>query len=917
MKNYFTRLGKALLISVSLISIAFGLNSAFAVTRVTNSNTDITNGTGFTPNGFDNGDNLTFGDNHTVTFSSNLSPTINIVDFADFNGIIYVNSGINITANDIKSGTIPVGTIHFVGDSTANINISTVPYINEILLGNGTLSITGVNLRPDHINLDFGSILKFSGPSVMDVRTTTGINNISGNDLVGSAVIDTDITYHGSIGDAQNRLQEVVFTSDSVFTFVNNNGSFIQALDIYPDANLGSGNGSLHAFYSIAEKDIEYNIGKSDAKVKLFAISSDPASEQGGPPAIVTNIKNGAKIYANRVDIYPYNKNNLQLNQSTLNIESNTIVDGLIGVTPPGLSNNVGIINILGNSTLTGGIGESTKLVQSVNFNSLDSSDIVLFTGDIYTHLIEQKSPNLKLTQDTLFYVNDNNGYHSNNSTNSLDLNTWTISGSGSMTGTAVFNIRANETKAGHLEISRRTFSLGGQNGVDSMTLNLVDLTTTLPPSQGRSYTIFGITNNEGNIIIPDDGIVNFNVVSSSNPFVQWTYGNGIITQTPLPQVPEIIIDSVQTNDQVTAQNLNIIANSDSGARSDLVNAIITSDPQELLDRLVIVITEVTEDSFNTIEDIIGDVSANLDKKSGLLTTFVAENSELSGISAGDAANRYGAWASYSISSNTQSKKGTRPGYKSKSNGVTIGADTLINDETAIGFAVGYIHTKVDHKDSNLGDKSSVKSILLSLYSVTEFLNNWYIQAQAIFGQNKIHNTELRGTVTSREYAKASFKSKVYAGSIEAGYHHFMKNNTLLTPIVGLEYDVIDKSAYKEYGTVNQNLTVKKSPQRKLIGHVGLSVSKNVKFADYELIPEVYGIIRHDFINKNLKVSSKLDGVEDSLVTRTAQNTPTFYNIGLGLTSLIKQSEVTLGYDYYVGEKYYSHQGSIKVRVNF
>ena len=66
------------------------------------------------------------------------------------------------------------------------------------------------------------------------------------------------------------------------------------------------------------------------------------------------------------------------------------------------------------------------------------------------------------------------------------------------------------------------------------------------------------------------------------------------------------------------------------------------------------------------------------------------------------------------MSVNSQKAKGNSPGYKSRNNGVTIGFDTLISDETTIGIAFGYIDTKVNHKDSNFGDKTKLfKKIVL------------------------------------------------------------------------------------------------------------------------------------------------------------------------------------------------------------
>jgi outer membrane autotransporter protein len=922
MSKKLSKLGKSILAGISVASLISGLTAsvyAGPITRLVNVNTDTVTAN-FTPPGFNNGDSLTFGGVCKVVVPANI--TMGTIDFDTFNGTVTVNSGVNLITTTVKAGVFSgAGILDFLGDATFGGNAAYgVQSIQEIKIGNGTVNFTGTSFGADKgMNLSVaGSAINFSG---VNSAVNLEINNTSGNDGSGSILISNKTEFDAPVGDIGARLEKMVFMTDSLVKFNTQETIALEVVNTYPDDSLGTGNGSLLMTYFndiYSYQDITNNVGLPNLKLKLLAVSSTISENPNNYQ--VANLKTGRAVYANRFDIYPFNLTSFALDQSILNIETNTIVNALITISPIGgeVPSETGIVNVLGSSTLTGGIGEDGNLMPEVHFTSTDPEDVVLFTGDIYAGIITQESPNLILPQNTLFFVN-NDSYHAHNSTHTLGLNTLTIHGSGDMTGTSVFNISANEAQSGRIVIDEGNFIMGGAGGLDSMALKLIGLTTTIPIGGERSHTVFGTTTGGGTIIIPDNEDVAFVVVSTTNPFMTWTYTNGIITERINPSAPEDIITaggSVIT-DPVALANLGIIANSDSGARGDLADAIITSNAQELLDRLLIVITEVTEDSFNTIEDLIGDVSANLDKKAGLLSTSFVEDSSLKGISAGDAAKRYGAWASYSISSNTQGQRKGKPGYHSRSNGVTFGADTLINDETAIGFAIGYIDTKVNHKDSNLGDTSGVKSTLLSLYSVTELLNNWYVQAQAIFGQNRIDNTELRGTAARREYAKASFKSLVYAAAVEAGYRYLTENKILITPIIGIEFDIIGKSAYKEHGTTNQNLDVRKSAQRKLIGHTGVSFSKNFNISNYEVIPEIYGIIRHDFINKNLNVVSKLEGVEDSLVTRTAQNVATFGNIGLGVTSVINNAETTIGYDYYFGEKYASHQGTIKVRLNF
>ena len=663
-----------------------------------------------------------------------------------------------------------------------------------------------------------------------------------------------------------------------------------------------------------------------------------------------TTLQSGHSIYANEFKLYGENEiNNNALDSSIFVMEDNSFIDALITTTPftPGefsgsaFGVSTSEVDVNGSAIIVQDIGTDTNRMNHIKFLGLADDSNVSLSGNLYSDDITSSQTNLILTQDSLFSVTES--YTASNSTHSLGLNSLTIQGSGrpfieegpveiapigGMSGTSVFNISANDTKSGNIIIDGGSFDMSGGEGISSMNLHLIDLTTTIPFDSPRSYTVFGIVINDGSIVLPDNGIVHFDVdadrVSPRNPFTEWSYAGGIITQRVVPHFRDLLIaaalDQLDNPTPGELTNIKNIVNSNSGVRNDLAGAVIENDGgvQQFVNGLNPALAEVTENAFDSIQDLVGDVSSHLSQNSGNKESLLfTEDDGSRGISAGDQAKKYGIWTNYSMSVNAQKAKGKSPGYKSRNNAVTIGFDTLISDETTIGIAFGYIDTKVNHKDSNFGDKTNTKSSLVSLYSITELLNNWYVQGQGILGQIKINNKESRNTRANPEIAKADYKVSTYGLSLETGYHFLTKENFVVTPLAGLELGVIGKTRYQEYGTTNQNLLVKKGTDTKLIGSVGVAVAKNYNISGYSITPEVYGVIRHNLLNKTPGVDASLANVEQLLVVRTARNTRTFYNLGLGITHAMKTSQVTLGYDCYLGEKYLSHQGSIKLRLDF
>ena len=869
MSKSFSKFSKIALTCVSAMSIIVALNDnvmaaiVVSTNETTTASGDITDAI-FTPNAnFTDGDNLIFGGGHIVTISTSGFPTISSADFNNQSGstlTITDNEPINLLTNFLSTG------------GTAG---------NIVIDNNNTVTFGGSFSNIKGITINSGSKGRFD----LDTITT----NIDGQ---GTLVIrsDDDKYINSDIGSAATKLNTI--TPTVVF----------------------------------------HGEGISVSTTK-------------------TTLQSGHSIYANEFKLYGENEiNNNALDSSIFVMEDNSFIDALITTTPfgPGeFSGSVqGVItsevDVNGSAIIVQDIGTDTNRMNHIKFLGLADDSNVSLSGNLYSDDITSSQTNLILTQDSLFAVNES--YTASNSTHSLGLNSLTIQGSvgpplieegpvqifpiGGMSGTSVFNISANDTKSGNIIIDGGSFDISGGEGISSMNLHLIDLTTTIPFDSPRSYTVFGIVINDGSIVLPDNGIVHFDVdadrVSPRNPFTEWSYADGIITQRVAPHFRDLLIaaalDQLDNPTPGELTNIKNIVNSNSGVRNDLAGAVIENNGgvQQFVNGLNPALAEVTENAFDSIQDLVGDVSSHLSQNSGNKDSLLfTEDDGSRGISAGDQAKKYGIWTNYSMSLNTQKAKGKSPGYKSRNNGVTIGFDTLISDETTIGIAFGYIDTKVNHKDSNFGDKTNTKSSLVSLYSITELLNNWYVQGQGILGQIKINNKESRNTRANPEIAKADYKVSTYGLSLETGYHFLTKENFVVTPLAGLELGVIGKTRYQEYGTTNQNLLVKKGIDTKLIGSVGVAVAKNYNISGYSITPEVYGVIRHNLLNKTPGVDASLANVEQLLVVRTARNTRTFYNLGLGITHAMKTSQVTLGYDCYLGEKYLSHQGSIKLRLDF
>jgi outer membrane autotransporter protein len=300
-----------------------------------------------------------------------------------------------------------------------------------------------------------------------------------------------------------------------------------------------------------------------------------------------------------------------------------------------------------------------------------------------------------------------------------------------------------------------------------------------------------------------------------------------------------------------------------------------------------------------------------------------SSDARVSGVAAGDDINKYGAWVSpfYGISS--QGSRSGQPGYKSSYYGGVFGVDSLINDDTALGLALSYIKTDIKHKNLNSGDRTKADSFIVSAYGTYEITKEWFVQSVATFGHSKIKNREIRTEFGATNIAAASYNATSWGGEILTGYNQKIRENVMMTPLFGLEFNRANGINYKETGTNTQNLAIKRGSINQLEAILGARISAVHAMDIYQkyvtFLPEIHGNVRYGLLDKKLNIDIRQDGVAGpSLVPRTAKQTRMVYNVGGSLTAKYNdQWEYSIGYDARLAEKYVAHQGTLKLRVNF
>lgn len=414
---------------------------------------------------------------------------------------------------------------------------------------------------------------------------------------------------------------------------------------------------------------------------------------------------------------------------------------------------------------------------------------------------------------------------------------------------------------------------------------------------------------------------------NNSNAYVNYVLANGRIAS--VSNVKEgIKKDFGTTNAGIVEAFANIDIKEDSDAR-DVVNELgilSTTNPvrqQDAANRLSVAVptkavTSVYSEIIQAMQGLIGGRMENLSMGSNINAIRVSESS---GVAAGNefGTERYGAWGSPFYMQSTQKSKDGTPGYKVKSAGGTIGFDYLANESLTLGVAFTAINTKIDHKDKKVGDNTKVDSMLYSLYGSQQISGDWFVQGIFSYGSNKVRNKEKRIiNITLDETAVGKFKSNSYTGEVLGGYKIALPDNiTTLTPMAGVRHTKLNNNGYTETGTNRRNLSVNKSSITKVEGVIGGRVSIASQLNDGLLMPEAHGFVNYDFKGKAPKVEAKLQGALAPMPSKSTKPEKLSVNLGASLTTKYQMMEYGIGYDANLAKKYVSHQGSLKVRVNF
>ena len=243
-------------------------------------------------------------------------------------------------------------------------------------------------------------------------------------------------------------------------------------------------------------------------------------------------------------------------------------------------------------------------------------------------------------------------------------------------------------------------------------------------------------------------------------------------------------------------------------------------------------------------------------------------------------------------------------GFDADSNGIAMGAEKYVTEDTKVGLGYAYTNTDID------GFMRSTDVDTHTAFVYGEYKpSNWYVNGIASYGWSDYDESKNVAGIN----VKSDYDAETFGLQAMTGYDMQMKYFGL-TPEVGLRYVHISQDGYKD----SADQRVSSSDSDILTGVIGAKVSKTWTLENgMNIKPEARIAATYDLMNDDTNsVVTLANGsaymVEGDALDRFGME------FGAGLTAEVNDNvELSLGYEGKFREDYQDHTGLLNAKYKF
>ncbi len=915
-------------------------------------------------------------DNGTANLHTGLVGDIDVKDKSDISVNLWDNQTItgNIKSTGIGSGN---GTLTFKGAGvlTGNIGSSISDSVKVVNLNtegatSSTVSIGG-NIYAQSININSDANLILAASKVItDIDATakigteqlfyTNVNNTGTIELGGDNIVT------GVVGSA-NKIINTIKAGKTSKTDTFNNMVYVNTMKVDGDGTIilngQSGVNSAHAGLKgtidfdnhSAELQIGDNVNISTGYTGLNIKNAEHSVLKFNGNSTITGVVGGnttgkstfASIYAGTNGSTVSFKDNVSVSKNTFHVSDTGTVNFEGDLNGPmiyngngtvNISNNksikikdalfavrtdtheIGTLNYLGGTTLADtSIGESSKYLKEVNFNTSSNQVHQTISHDVYasnTHIGGDKGINslnlidvnglydyagaevikefrggTAMTIDSNIILGKNVTLH--NSTTGLNIGTSRVSVGNNLT----------LNNAG-ISATVNTLDITGIDDAGSTTENsgYISVAKDLKVTGNEKFHInyVGSLSDTGTYTLIDAETITGNYFQKEIGANQLVTDNSFSIDTKVyTENNKVVVAADRTNGGAyEAKELYVVKSDTSGHFSNnAAKALANISAQgNQHDDMVEVIQKFELDSFgygDTKEKLAKQVKklapiannslsqASLSASDIVIDTIGSRIDTVRGMSAGDDTLDKSIWGKVMSSTATQDQLDMYNGYELSSNGLSFGLDKIIKDNTIIGASLGYLATDVTQSNPGNNDQSDVKSVQASIYGSHVF-GEYSVEGQLGYAMHS--TTGHRETAIDRT-ANYDIDAKQIQLNVTGAYN-YNYNDIKITPSASLNYSMFNQDAYTETGAGALNLSVESESLTRGSFGIGTKIEKDITISKGTYTPQLRVGIDKYFGDNGVATVSKFEQGA-SFTTESPDMMSIMYTVGAGIKTKV------------------------------
>ena len=274
-------------------------------------------------------------------------------------------------------------------------------------------------------------------------------------------------------------------------------------------------------------------------------------------------------------------------------------------------------------------------------------------------------------------------------------------------------------------------------------------------------------------------------------------------------------------------------------------------------------------------------------------------SSQRTGMDKGHGFANQGAWIQYSYNKTTQDVRDSVPGYQAKTNGFSIGTDSVLENNQDIRTGVAYTYARGRaNGESGIYNTIDTSTNILSLYTSSQEGNYFFDgRLSYAFGKNSGQRTDAGNRLD------ASYRAKSWGVGFVGGYDVELQNPWYWQPKMAFNYYTIDTDDYSELARdpLQPSPFAQVNSGRYSILELGAGISLLADLAakDTTIRPELGVMAFHDFKKDPVEVTAHYVTGE-SFPISLAQRTRNRYQAEAALNvNVLDHTVCTLGYAYH------------------